>query len=129
MKENMYQTTSELYTAAYALMMVFFILIVVCIALSLRLYRSVTQFKQEKKGFEDMQFQRRSVLKIGKENETTTNSRAASEQQMLGLEQPMVGSEQNMVGSDQSGKKIINDTIYADSFKDRNGSQFSKKSD
>ena len=55
-----------LYTAAYALIMVFFMLSVVIIALSLRLYRSVSQFKQEKKGFEDMQFQRRSVLKIDK---------------------------------------------------------------
>ncbi len=117
MKENMYQTTGEMATAAYALMMVFFIFSVVTIALGFRYYRQYRQFKQEKQSFRDMQLHRGSVVRR-QHLDTDTNTKSENDQFLGSIED-----------------KKINGTIEDGSQKTKHlamsvdSKQFSKKSD
>jgi hypothetical protein len=51
MKENIYSTSSDMYTATYALILVFAMLCVVVLGISVKLHRVRMQFRDDKKGF------------------------------------------------------------------------------
>ena len=48
MKENIYKTSSDMYTAAYSLILVFAMLSVVIMGISVKFHRIRMQFKQDK---------------------------------------------------------------------------------
>ena len=50
MKENIYQTSSDMYTATYALILVFAMLAVIILGISVKLHRVRVQFREDKKG-------------------------------------------------------------------------------
>lgn len=57
MKENIYRTSSDMYTATYALILVFAILLVVIVGVSVKYHRVRVQFEADKKtGFKGSSF-------------------------------------------------------------------------
>ncbi len=57
MKENIYRTSSDWYTATYALILVFAMLLVVIVATALKYHRTRTQFVADKKALKVIQMQ------------------------------------------------------------------------
>lgn len=68
MKENIYRTSSDMYTATYALILVFVMLTVVTVAIALKFSRTRALFIKEKKAFKDMQIHSSFLHPSGQED-------------------------------------------------------------